>query len=493
MTVSVQTRRSDVYLGNGSNDQFPFDFKVYSGAHLRVVVLSSSGTETDTTNFTVALNSDQDTDPGGTVTYPASGTKLQTGEKLVVIGDTPLSQTTDLTNGGGFAAQTVEDMVDKVVLMVQELVDVSARAVKVAETDDSGDVVLPAKSVRAGKLLGFDAVTGAPVALTTITGTLVTTFMATLLDDSDAATARATLGAIDPLYTSASGGDFIVFTSTAAGAESGLRLNQTQATSGMSLRLSNSGLNVQASLRGRGDGGATIYVGQTAGAASTSGLQAFDVNPDGNVVVGNSGTTGTRSVTIYNVNTGASAVSQLRVQSDAGSAFLQVASIAGGRAVTLYSNTGSALNIFTQDAQELRLGTNNNASRLVFGNTGGITCNENMTFASGVTPAAKNTAKAWVNFDGTGVGATRTIRDSFNVTSVADNGTGDYTVNFTNALSAGYAWSVSSGRGGALKGLTQEAPYQAAPTTTAFRMVVGYDIAGGDNDPGYVSAIFFGA
>lgn len=36
-------------------------------------------------------------------------------------------------------------------------------------------------------------------------------------------------------------------------------------------------------------------------------------------------------------------------------------------------------------------------------------------------------AKAWINFDGTG---TVTIRGSGNVSSIADNGTGDYTVSF---------------------------------------------------------------
>jgi hypothetical protein len=40
-------------------------------------------------------------------------------------------------------------------------------------------------------------------------------------------------------------------------------------------------------------------------------------------------------------------------------------------------------------------------------------------------------AKAWVNFNGTGTVA---IRASFNVSSITDNGTGDYTVNFTTAL-----------------------------------------------------------
>jgi hypothetical protein len=42
-------------------------------------------------------------------------------------------------------------------------------------------------------------------------------------------------------------------------------------------------------------------------------------------------------------------------------------------------------------------------------------------------------AKAWVNFNGTGTVA---IRASYNVTSVTDNGTGEYTINFTNAMSS---------------------------------------------------------
>jgi hypothetical protein len=50
-------------------------------------------------------------------------------------------------------------------------------------------------------------------------------------------------------------------------------------------------------------------------------------------------------------------------------------------------------------------------------------------------------ARAWVNFNGTGTVA---IRASGNVTSITDNGTGDYTVNFTTAMpDANYAVSMS--------------------------------------------------
>ena len=49
--------------------------------------------------------------------------------------------------------------------------------------------------------------------------------------------------------------------------------------------------------------------------------------------------------------------------------------------------------------------------------------------ASGAAPIYA--ARAWVNFDGTGTVA---IRGSGNVSSITDNGTGDYTVNFTTAM-----------------------------------------------------------
>jgi hypothetical protein len=55
--------------------------------------------------------------------------------------------------------------------------------------------------------------------------------------------------------------------------------------------------------------------------------------------------------------------------------------------------------------------------------------------ASGSAPVYA--ARAWVNFNGTGTVA---IRASGNVSSITDNGTGDYTVNFTTAMpDANYA------------------------------------------------------
>ncbi len=76
--------------------------------------------------------------------------------------------------------------------------------------------------------------------------------------------------------------------------------------------------------------------------------------------------------------------------------------------------------------------------------------------------------KAWVTFDGTGVVS---IKDSFNVSSITDNGTGDYTINFTNAL-ANSNYAVSTGNAAqfsnritAVKGSATGAPTDKTTTT----------------------------
>jgi hypothetical protein len=67
-----------------------------------------------------------------------------------------------------------------------------------------------------------------------------------------------------------------------------------------------------------------------------------------------------------------------------------------------------------------------------------------------LTPAntAGQLCKAWVNFNGT---STVAIRASYNVSSITDNGVGDYTVNFTTALvDANFAATGFAGGGGNL-------------------------------------------
>jgi len=104
--------------------------------------------------------------------------------------------------------------------------------------------------------------------------------------------------------------------------------------------------------------------------------------------------------------------------------------------------------------------------------------------------------RAWVNFNGTtNTGGFCTIRASFNVTSVADNGTGDYTVNFTTAMpDANYAVGITASAGtnnSSLVCTVKSATQYGAPsnqTTTACQIVlVNYVNSAIDTGAVYVS------
>jgi len=77
-------------------------------------------------------------------------------------------------------------------------------------------------------------------------------------------------------------------------------------------------------------------------------------------------------------------------------------------------------------------------------------------------------AKAWVIFGG---GNGTAIRESFNVSSITDNGVGDYTVNFTTAMpDANYA--VACMAGGTSRVGWSRLGDTPAPTTSAYRIYV---------------------
>lgn len=76
--------------------------------------------------------------------------------------------------------------------------------------------------------------------------------------------------------------------------------------------------------------------------------------------------------------------------------------------------------------------------------------------------------RAWINFNGTGTPA---IRGSGNVSSITDNGAGDYTINFTNAMpDANYAWSASGQQPVASSSTSVMGSASAAPTASALRI-----------------------
>lgn len=98
--------------------------------------------------------------------------------------------------------------------------------------------------------------------------------------------------------------------------------------------------------------------------------------------------------------------------------------------------------------------------------------------------------RAWVNFDGaTNTGGFCIIRGSFNVSSVADNGTGNYTVNFTNAMpDANYSWNINSDRNTAP--ISQINSSTATPTSSALRLFT-YNTSLALQNSAYVTVAIF--
>lgn len=98
------------------------------------------------------------------------------------------------------------------------------------------------------------------------------------------------------------------------------------------------------------------------------------------------------------------------------------------------------------------------------------------------------TPRAWVNFNGTGTVA---IRASYNVSSITDNGVGDYTVNFTNALpDADYAvGGASSGATSGIAGNFNVGITDANRLNTGCRLNV-YSTTNNPTDTLCVTAIF---
>jgi hypothetical protein len=100
------------------------------------------------------------------------------------------------------------------------------------------------------------------------------------------------------------------------------------------------------------------------------------------------------------------------------------------------------------------------------------------TNSTSATNPIKGSAKAWVNYNG----ATQTINSSFNVSSVTYNATGNYTINFTTAMSNIY-YSVVNGYHNETSGYDSfsTSTYVAngfASTTTACKVASRFSSAG---------------
>lgn len=128
-----------------------------------------------------------------------------------------------------------------------------------------------------------------------------------------------------------------------------------------------------------------------------------------------------------------------------------------------FSGNTSGLEFITDGTERARIASNGQQSSVIPG---------------GSTLYPEYKCRAWVNFNGTGTVA---IRASGNVSSITDNGTGDYTVNFSSSMpDANYATMMSTGNASSGATNMQLRDNTSAPTTSAVRIFNNWNGAGYD-------------
>lgn len=155
MTISSTTRINGPYI---SGTALPVTFKVFTAADLQVIRLNTStGTETTlvlNSDYTVTLNGDQNTNPGGTVTLVVAASATST---VTITSDIANLQPTDLTNQGGFYPEVITDSLDRATIQIQQIADIGDRTLKIPISDGTLNMELPTKTERANSFLSFDA------------------------------------------------------------------------------------------------------------------------------------------------------------------------------------------------------------------------------------------------------------------------------------------------------------------------------------------------
>lgn len=191
-----------LWSGSGSTDELtltadgqPLTFSSPS----EIVVKQFVTAEGEVTSLTHGVHFNLSGYPVTAAGPPATLTRiagdLPVGYTWAVTRSTPVSQTLDITLGGDFSSAEIEAALDKTVVLAQEAKEVASRAFSLS-VFDAGSVSPDFPKAQALNYIRWDA-DGAALenaAQVDLTGTVVSSFVETLLDDSNAAAARGTLG-----------------------------------------------------------------------------------------------------------------------------------------------------------------------------------------------------------------------------------------------------------------------------------------------------------
>lgn len=134
MAIGYIKRVAGPFTGAGTTS-LPFGFLVYKPQDVYVALSASDIAEATNleygTDYTVVLNADQETTPGGTVTLT---TALTEGQVAAVGSALDYTQPTQLTNFSRFPPEIINDALDRIVILIQQLLERLGRTVTVPVT-----------------------------------------------------------------------------------------------------------------------------------------------------------------------------------------------------------------------------------------------------------------------------------------------------------------------------------------------------------------------
>lgn len=142
-----------------SGNTYPFEFKIFDEEELVFIEKSAAGVESTkelTTDYTVTLNPDQDIAPGGSVTRVAGA--ISGGVTVTLTSNVQPLQALQIANLGGFFPAVLNNALDKLTILVQQLLNSVTRSIKFPISDGTNiNTTLPTREQRAGKGLKFDS------------------------------------------------------------------------------------------------------------------------------------------------------------------------------------------------------------------------------------------------------------------------------------------------------------------------------------------------
>lgn len=188
MTVETTDLRND-FVATAGQTEITFTLRIFEDTDLELYV--DGVKQTLTTDYTVAI--DADPNNGGTITMTSA---FAGGEEIAVVRAIPATQTADYTAFGKFPAETHERRLDVLTVLIQQILEAQARSLKYPISSDNSALEIP--DPQAGYFWRWKSdLSGLEnVSINDVTGIAVTPFAETLLDDSDAATFRTTLGVL---------------------------------------------------------------------------------------------------------------------------------------------------------------------------------------------------------------------------------------------------------------------------------------------------------